>query len=103
MTKMSEENKKETAKKAVETPENEEVVAATPVVEKTPVIEEVKTKKIPKKRIKKEVEAPKVDMLVETTSVAATTSSFLGVSTAFEAVSFLFSSDILSFYICILK
>ena len=42
MTKMSEENKKETAKKAVETPKNEEVVATTPVVEK-----------IPKKRIKK--------------------------------------------------
>ena len=50
---MSEENKKKTAEKAVETPKNEEIVATTPVVEKTPVIEEVKTKKTPKKRIKK--------------------------------------------------
>ena len=49
---MSEENKKETAKKAVETPKNEELVAVTPVVEKTPVIKEVKAKKIPKKRRK---------------------------------------------------
>ena len=68
MTKMSEENKKETAKKAVETPKNEELVAATPVVEKTPVIKEVKAKKIPKKRIKKEVEAPKADVVVRNNS-----------------------------------
>jgi hypothetical protein len=72
MTKMSEENKKETAKKAVETPKNEEVVA-TPVVEKTPVFEEVKAKKIPKKRIKKEIEATEVDVVVETTPVAEKT------------------------------
>jgi small subunit ribosomal protein S1 len=75
MTKMSEENKKETAKKAVETPKNEEVVAATPVVEKTPVIKEVKAKKIPKKRIKKEVEALEADVVVEKTPVVEETTT----------------------------
>ncbi len=58
MTKMSEENKKDTAVKAVETHKNEELVSATPIIEKTP-----------KKRIKKEAEAPKSDVLVKTTSV----------------------------------
>ena len=77
MTKMSEENKKETASKAVETPKNEEVVAATPVVEKTPVIKEVKAKKIPKKRIKKEVEALEVDVVVEKTPVVEETTTVI--------------------------
>ena len=67
---MSEENKKETAIKAVETPKNEELVATTPVVEKTPVIKAVKAKKAPKKRIKKEVEAPKTEQVIETAPVA---------------------------------
>ncbi|MBC8510959.1 MAG: 30S ribosomal protein S1 [Cryomorphaceae bacterium] len=74
---MSEENKKETASKAVETPKNEEVVAATPVVEKTPVIKEVKAKKIPKKRIKKEVEALEVDVVVEKTPVVEETTTVI--------------------------
>ena len=77
MTKMSEENKKETAKKAVETPKNEELVAATPVVEKTPVIKEVKAKKIPKKRIKKEVEALEADVAVEITPVVEETTTVI--------------------------
>ena len=74
---MSEENKKETASKAVETPKNEEVVAATPVVEKTPVIKEVKAKKIPKKRIKKEVEALEADVVVEKTPVVEETTTVI--------------------------
>ena len=47
MTKMSEENKKETAAKAEETPKTEEVVA------KAPVIEEVKAEESPKKEVTK--------------------------------------------------
>ena len=77
MTKMSEENKKETAKEAVETPENEELVAATPIAEKTPIIEEVKAKKIPKKRIKKEVEVPKTDELIAMTPVVEETNTVI--------------------------
>ena len=54
---MSEENKKETAPKAVETPKVEEVVVAeTPVteeVEAAPVLEEVKAEKSPKKKVEK--------------------------------------------------
>jgi len=59
MTKMSEENKKETAPKAVETPKVEEVVVAeTPVTEEVkaeaaPVLEEVKAEKAPKKKVEK--------------------------------------------------
>ncbi|MBT3612361.1 MAG: 30S ribosomal protein S1 [Flavobacteriales bacterium] len=74
---MSEENKKETAKEAVETPENEELVAATPIAEKTPIIEEVKAKKIPKKRIKKEVEVPKTDELIAMTPVVEETNTVI--------------------------
>jgi len=57
MTKMSEENKKETAPKAVETPKVEEVVVTeTPVTEEVkaeaaPVLEEVKAEKAPKKKV----------------------------------------------------
>ena len=56
---MSEENKKETAPKAVETPQVEEVVVTeTPVaeevkVEAAPVLEEVKAEKTPKKKVEK--------------------------------------------------
>ena len=59
MTKMSEENKKETAPKAVETPKVEEVVVTeTPVAEEVkseeaPVLEEVKAEKAPKKKVEK--------------------------------------------------
>jgi len=59
MTKMSEKNKKETVEKAVENPENNEVVAKTPIVEEAPLTEEVESGKAPKKKIKKTVEAPK--------------------------------------------
>ena len=61
---MSEENKKETAPKAVETPKSEEVKATeTPVVEEVktkeaPVIEEVKTKEAPVVEEVKTEEAP---------------------------------------------
>ena len=62
---MSEENKKETAPKAVETPKVEEVVVAeTPVteeVEAAPVLEEVKAEKSPKKKVEK-VEQPKEEI-----------------------------------------
>ena len=56
---MSEENKKETAPKAVETPKVEEVVVTeTPVAEEVkseeaPVLEEVKAEKAPKKKVEK--------------------------------------------------
>ena len=52
MTKMSEKNKKETVEKAVENPENNEVVAKTPIVEEAPLTEEVESVKAPKKKIK---------------------------------------------------
>jgi len=73
MTKMSSENKKETAEKAVVNTKNEEVVAATPVVEKTPVITQVKAKKAPKKRIKKTVEDSKTDVVEETLPIVEET------------------------------
>ena len=48
---MSEENKEETAPKAVETPKTEEILVPT-----TPVAEEVEEEKTPKKKIEKEEE-----------------------------------------------
>jgi len=56
---MSEENKKETAPKAVETPQVEEVVVTETLVaeevkvEVAPVLEEVKADKLQKRKLKK--------------------------------------------------
>jgi len=74
---MSEENKKETAVKAVETPKKKELVATTPVVEETNVISAVKAKKVPKKRINKTEESPKVEEVIETVSVVEKTASVI--------------------------
>ena len=66
---MSEENKKETAEKAVENPKSKVVLETTPVVEKKPVTKVVKSKKTPKKRIQKVVESPKSEEIIEKDSV----------------------------------
>ena len=66
---MSEENKKETADKAVKTTKKKEAVSVTPVIEKNLLTEEVKPKKTPKKRIKKIVEATKSEEIIVATSV----------------------------------
>ena len=62
---MSEENKKEISKKPVENPKNEELSTTTPGVESVPVIEVTKAKKVPKKRIKKEVKSIEDEKIVE--------------------------------------
>jgi len=63
---MSEENKKETQ---IEALKSEELLESNSVVKKTSVIKEVKAKKVPKKRIKKSVDASKSEVVLEAVPV----------------------------------